>query len=241
MRNGNYRCLLFDLDDTLFDHTRCFKEAIISMVNSNDCLNHLDEEMFLHTFIKVNHTLWKDFQEKRLTFQEFTINRLSLTLDEYSLNLSHDEVKVINERYHENYLQNIVPDQHVIQLLNRLHEKYTLGILTNGTIHNAYKKISRLGLSKFFKDDQLFISEEIGRSKPDPFTFLHVSGRLGILPENTLFVGDNYYTDICGADAVGMDTLWVNPSFYKEPLDLTPTFTVQTILELEEVLLRENR
>jgi HAD superfamily hydrolase (TIGR01509 family) len=229
-----YNVLLFDLDDTLFNHSYCYKKAVTETVKSYDCLNHLDEEVFFTAFVKNNHQLWNEFQSKKITFQEFTLNRLRMTLNQLYVNISVEETENINAFYHGNYLNNIVPDPQTQKLLKRLKGTFKMGLVTNGACFNAYNKVHRLGLNDVFRDEYIIVSEETGYSKPQPQIFHHVLEKFKVKPQEALFIGDNYYTDICGASSIGMDTVWVNHFDLKPPMDTKPTYTVKSIFALED-------
>ena len=52
--------------------------------------------------------------------------------------------------------------------------------------------------------DGVFSSELMGRTKPEPEAFLVPCRSMGVLPAETLYVGDNYPTDIAGAWNAGL-------------------------------------
>src|SRR5690349_24059658 len=52
----------------------------------------------------------------------------------------------------------------------------------------------------------LFPYSTLFRSKPDPAIFEHALNAIGVVPGETLFVGDNLANDIAGAAALGMHT-----------------------------------
>jgi putative hydrolase of the HAD superfamily len=60
------------------------------------------------------------------------------------------------------------------------------------------------------KFETVVISSEVGVSKPHERIFRIALERAGIEPEDCLYVGDNYYDDAVGAEAVGMKALVVN-------------------------------
>ena len=77
--------------------------------------------------------------------------------------------------------------------------------------------------------DVLVFSEEVGALKPQPEIFLYARDRLGVEPENAIFVGDRLDTDVQGAARVGMTTvqaLWFRahdtPSIEPDFLAFTP-------------------
>ncbi|XXM71068.1 HAD family hydrolase [Lysinibacillus sphaericus] len=235
MLKEKYDALLFDLDDTLFNHSYCYKQAIRDIVKCHSGLGNVDEELFISTFLKVNQELWKDFQSNKISFRELSLKRLRMTFNKFSVNAGKEEIESINEIYHGNYLKNIVPDLQINHLIEQIIGSFKVGIITNGTSYNAYKKVQRLELNDLFKNEQIIVSEEIGYSKPHRQIFRHALDRLKIKPERTLFIGDNYYTDMCGADAAGMDTLWINPDELKPPLDFIPAYIVKSVLDIEHL------
>ncbi len=57
----------------------------------------------------------------------------------------------------------------------------------------------------------IYVSSEVGSSKPDSKMFELALEDTGLMPSECLYVGDNYYDDYEGASKVGMDTLIINP------------------------------
>ncbi len=81
------------------------------------------------------------------------------------------------------------------------------GIVTNGS-YRQKRKIEVLGLDRL--TSCLFISEVFGCKKPEAEIFLAAASCLGSVAEEVLFVGDNPYADIWGAQRVGMRTAWLH-------------------------------
>ncbi|HEV7639255.1 MAG TPA: HAD-IA family hydrolase [Gaiellaceae bacterium] len=85
--------------------------------------------------------------------------------------------------------------------------------LKTGLVANSWPDPARLlradvqafGLAEQF--DVIVFSEEVGFRKPQPEIFLHALERLGVEPENAMFVGDRLETDVQGAARVGMATV----------------------------------
>jgi putative hydrolase of the HAD superfamily len=66
-------------------------------------------------------------------------------------------------------------------------------------------------------DDAVF-SCAVGLAKPDPRIYRLACERLGVEPEETLFVGDGANDELAGAAAVGMHAVLVLPPGRDEPL-----------------------
>ena len=102
----------------------------------------------------------------------------------------------------------ISPDKKLETLINKLRQKYIVGILSNGDINSVIRKITAVGLSpKLFSP--LVATYEFGVVKPDPAPFLKVIEAAGVRPEESVYIGDREETDILGAKAVGMRTIMV--------------------------------
>lgn len=97
----------------------------------------------------------------------------------------------------------------VKETLGRLRE---LGkrvfLLSNAQSDFTRPEIELLGLTDCF--DGILISSEEGCRKPSPVFFRRLTERYGLTPENCLMIGNDVNTDIKGAKAVGMDTLYIH-------------------------------
>jgi putative hydrolase of the HAD superfamily len=97
---------------------------------------------------------------------------------------------------------------HTHALLDSLRDR---GLAT-GLVSNAFdpgwllhEDLARMGLED--RLDVAVFSSEIGKRKPHPAIFQAVLERLGVAPEEALFVGDRRYEDIRGAKELGMATV----------------------------------
>jgi HAD superfamily hydrolase (TIGR01509 family) len=60
------------------------------------------------------------------------------------------------------------------------------------------------GLDSWFRDENIFSAEDVGRGKPDPDLFLHAAARMGVAPERCVVVEDSLL-GVRAALAAGMD------------------------------------
>ena len=93
-------------------------------------------------------------------------------------------------------------DAEMLQALSQLRANgWTIGIVSNATPDEvAYWSECPL---RDAVDDAVF-SCQIGYMKPDPEIYNLACGRLGIVPTQTVFVGDGGFDELQGAAAVGM-------------------------------------
>jgi HAD superfamily hydrolase (TIGR01549 family) len=95
----------------------------------------------------------------------------------------------------------------VTDLLNSLGRRYRLGLLTNGSTEMQWPKVRDLDLEPLFHT--IIVAGDHGVYKPDGEAFRLLAERLGTHPDRTLFVGDNYESDVRGAHEAGMRTAWL--------------------------------
>lgn len=106
-----------------------------------------------------------------------------------------------------------------------------IGLISN-VFHPGllYRRIlDREGLFDYF--DYTLFSSEFPVRKPHPDIFLHAAKMLGVEPEECLYIGDTFDTDIVGAQGVGMGTLWINRKADRDPDRLAATPHVAGTLE----------
>lgn len=95
------------------------------------------------------------------------------------------------------------------QVLRSLGRTWDIGVLTNGEPDVQRRKVAALGVGDLV-DVVLFAAEcGDGTGKPAPDGFCAALRRLNVEPERAVFVGDDLYTDIEGAAAVGMNTIHI--------------------------------
>ena len=100
-----------------------------------------------------------------------------------------------------------VPDATITTLQALRDRGLTMGLVSNITLLPAllYADLESFGLAPFLS--AVAFSSEVGWRKPDRRIFAHVLDRLGVAPEETVFVGDRLFDDVGGASAVGMRTV----------------------------------
>jgi putative hydrolase of the HAD superfamily len=86
-------------------------------------------------------------------------------------------------------------------LLSLRRSGYLLAALSDFPVED---KLRYLGVEDIF--DLAMSSEETGYLKPHEVPFLHLARRLGVAPEEVLYVGNSAEYDVQGAGSVGMKT-----------------------------------
>lgn len=99
---------------------------------------------------------------------------------------------------------------------------YRLGIISNWT-STLEETCRRLGLACFCT--VIVASAMVGYAKPHPRIFQAALDRAGVRPEQALYIGDRYDTDVAGARAAGMDALLLQRGVQPEVRGAAPVDT----------------
>jgi FMN phosphatase YigB (HAD superfamily) len=98
--------------------------------------------------------------------------------------------------------------------------------------------LERAGLNRLFR--WVITSVDAGARKPAPQFFHYALARCGLAREDVLFVGNQLNTDIAGAEALGIATVWLSGPHYRSaddgPCSASPTYTIQTLTALPALL-----
>ena len=119
-------------------------------------------------------------------------------------------------------------------MLDELKGKYKLLLLTNGSPDLQNTKLTITPeLVPYF--DEIVISGDFGRGKPDPTIFEHALERMGLKKDEAIMVGDNLMTDILGASRAGIKSVWIN-RHDKERNEVVPTYEITHLEQLFPIL-----
>ncbi|WP_156289761.1 HAD family hydrolase [Oceanobacillus salinisoli] len=121
-----------------------------------------------------------------------------------------------------------------LKVLDSLRGEYRLLLLTNGSpeLQNIKLEITP-ELRPYF--DEILISGDFGKGKPDPSIFEHALSLIGLSADEVLMVGDNLNTDILGANRTGIRSVWINRKGI-ENVEVKPTYEVKSLTEVLELV-----
>ena len=202
------RAVLFDLDDTLYDHLHGARSALISMQRRHSELQAAPirelEDRYSHALESIHVRLLRG----ELTQAEARAIRMRQFFAGFGVDIRTDEDALEEYRRFRNAYDaacQVVHGSH--DLLKRLRGTVKLGVITNNLVSEQIPKLEQLDLKKYF--DAITISEEVGVAKPNPRIFEVALTRLGETPENAVIVGDSLSSDIEGGLAMGIRCVWI--------------------------------
>lgn len=85
---------------------------------------------------------------------------------------------------------------------------YRLGVVSNSD-GRVLEGLEAVGLVEPF--ELIIDSAHVGVEKPDPRIFAIALERLGLSPDEALYVGDLYEVDVLGARAAGLEVILIDP------------------------------
>ena len=230
---SKYKCVLFDLDHTLWDYESNCAEAISDLFHKYE-LKHRGVDSithFLKTFNAVNTPLWDQYDRGEthrdvIRFERFNRILLQVGVDDYplSLRMSADYVAESPRK------KNLMP--FAIEVLDYLHAKYSMFIITNGFDEIQGTKLISTGIEKYFKD--VITSEKAGHKKPAKEIFNYTLLQNGFLSHEAIMIGDNLLTDIAGARNASIDTIFYNATGIRHTAKVT--HEIKSLEELKGIL-----
>ncbi|MEW9529502.1 HAD family hydrolase [Microbispora sp. NPDC049125] len=202
------RAILFDLDETLFDHRRAVAYAATRWTESVSPV---------HELLMETPALWLDLEDKHLpawhagecSFAEQRRRRLREFCGRLGLPVPSDLDAAYAEflRHYEDAWA-AFPD--AAPMLDALEGRgLTLGVLTNGVPVQQEAKLRRIGLMD--RMEVVLTPDALGGNfKPAAECYLEAAAKLGLRPEEVLLVGDNLLLDAVGPTMVGMHGVWLD-------------------------------
>ncbi|WP_372768843.1 pyrimidine 5'-nucleotidase [Pseudoalteromonas sp.] len=194
-----YQWIVFDADETLF-HFDAF--AGLKQLFSN--YNIVFEKSDFDEFQSVNKPLWIDYQNGTISAKELQVKRFTLWGDKLDV-----DPALLNQQFIAAMADICQCLPGARKLLELLHGKAKLAIITNGFTALQQVRLARTDLTHFF--EHVIISEQVGVAKPNIAIFDHALQLFGSPEKSTvLMVGDTLSSDILGGKNAGLDTCWIN-------------------------------
>lgn len=222
--------IVFDLDDTLCDYQSAKRNAV-NLINQILATASIDVDQFWNHYRLVEPKLFRQFLDKTLSKEQYRLRRYADILQESHENALDLALK-LNIVYMQEANRNIQLFEDAVPLIQSLKQKGIRGaILTNGPSDGQRDKLEALKLLQYI--NRIYISEEIGFSKPSSQAFEFVLQDLGIERTDMIFVGDSLEDDVEGAKRSGIIAILIDrDNRYPNYADLK----VKTLLDLSTVI-----
>ena len=228
--------LVFDLDDTLYSKQQVFLTTL------KKCFPTFSTDIDVYkVYQEKSEIAFESFTKGHITLEENHFSRVESTLS--SLGLDSSKASVI--RFKETYqyvMDHIELDSDWLHFFDKVKNHTTLVLLTNGPTRHQSKKITSLGLEKWFDSSRIFISETTGVPKPNAEAFMNVERLFpDVSTKDFWMIGDDLINDIEGAKNRNWNTIYfkfgekkseVNPKPLSSPKELLAKLEKEAFISL---------
>ena len=179
------RAVLFDLDDTLFDHRESAAEALRRVQAAHECFRRVpfDEFEMLHSALL--EELHPEVLNARLEMDEARRERFRRLFKRCGMQASEELCATTAHTYRTDYMEARRAVAGAASLVAAVRSRAKVGIVSNNMLQEQRDKLEFCGLSAHV--DALIVSEEAGVSKPDPAIFRMALDALGVTADQ---IGD---------------------------------------------------
>jgi putative hydrolase of the HAD superfamily len=202
------KVVLFDMDDTIFDHALTCRDALARLRQETPVLRGRSSTELWVEYGRLLERVQPDIASGVLTIDQARTERFVRLAAFCGGSASDAEAQEWSRTYRAYYqsLRRLVPGAR--RLLEQLHGRTVLGVVTNNQVAEQEEKVAHFGLDGLI--DILVVSEGVGVSKPDPRIFSLALDRAGAEPGEAVMIGDSWENDVRGARGAGIPAVWFN-------------------------------
>ena len=199
-----FKGVIFDIDGTLYSYMANDKVALKSLCRFAEKNLAVDEKNFLKAYFEARRIVKERLTDggsrhSRVLFFQTTLELLGKNSFLY--------MGEMYDCYWDNFLNGMQAFDGAAEFIHKLRANgVKTALCTDMTTQIQYRKINRLGFSKFF--DFMVSSEETGREKPSPVMFELALKKMKVNANETAYFGDSLDRDIEGAANVGITPFW---------------------------------
>jgi putative hydrolase of the HAD superfamily len=219
--------VLFDIDDTLVDHTSAVSAGVTWLHAAVRPQAPLP--LFLAAWHDAMRQHFPRYLNGEITYQDQRRARVRQTIHS---ELTDGEIDELFDGYTSAYEAHwsLFPD---VLSCHDGHAEHRHGIISNGKGVEQRSKLERTGIMERF--EAIHISSECGHAKPAAEIFHRACRVAGVAVEDAVYVGDLYETDALGARRAGLLGVWLDRKQSRRADHAPPV--ICGLAELREVLL----
>ena len=197
-----YDIVLMDADETIYDFKRAERTALSATLKSFG-VEPTDEIIAIYS--EGNQRCWKALERGDITRDELKGKRFAMLFDR--IGAKPADFLAVNAMYEHNlsFCGFMLPG--ATDFVRKLHEECSVKIYiaTNGLTVPQTGRFERSGIDRYV--DGIYISEQVGASKPDPAYFDYLFTDLGVTDRSrSIILGDSLTSDMQGGRNAGITT-----------------------------------
>lgn len=205
-----HRNFLFDLDQTLLDFHASEYKALGIVLRENG-LSFSDG--IYRAFKAYNQSLWLELEKGMITRTELFTKRFLDVFSRCEGDASRLDPLKVNDEFIRTMSVNGVLMDGALEFVEKVKKEIPFAriyIASNGATVNAKGRIASTGLDRYI--DGLFISEEMGVTKPAAEFFDRCLEGIGEPGASCIMIGDSLSSDMLGAKNASLASVWFMPS-----------------------------
>jgi putative hydrolase of the HAD superfamily len=196
--------VLFDLDDTLFAHSRAVAHGVLAHRTALGLPGDSATEFARWTELEEHH--YHRYLRGELAHQDMRRARARGFVEPFGIALSDEHADAWFASYLELYRTGWSLYDDTIEALDTLGTRF--GIITNAELGFQLGKLDALGIAGRF--EHVIASGDVGFAKPDARIFLTAVQAFGVDASHAAYVGDRLHTDAIGAARAGLAGVWLD-------------------------------
>lgn len=208
--------VIFDIDDTLYNYGKGHEAGMRQLCLYAKEHFQVEPEEFCEAYKRMNQEITEKLGRDNAAIHSRSI-RIQNLLEKWGKPL-FPHVKAMYHAYWDTLLKESGPEPGAIACMEELKSMgITIGIGTDMTAMMQYEKLETFGFAPYIF--HMVTSQEAGAEKPHADFMALCIQKSGALPEECVFVGDNFKKDACGASTHGMHGVWYNVRGRELPKD----------------------
>lgn len=151
------------------------------------------------------------YQNEKITNYQKIIKRCLIKLKEHGLlEIKEPEIKRFAFLFEKNVRKSVKVNIHFLKILKKIKAKNKIKLcIYSSQIKNKVIRLLKEQDVKLF--DIIYGRDNFNEPKPSVKNLEKICDELGVLPKDTLMIGDNAVMDLMPAKLLGMTTLLINP------------------------------
>lgn len=192
--------VLLDADETVYDFKLAEKTAV-SHTLERFGVTPTDEVVTRYSAI--NLSCWKALERGELSREDLKPTRFQMLFEQ--LGAQPVDFHAVNDTYEHNLSHQAFLLDGALEFVKELHEHCGIYLATNGLTIPQTGRFNRAAVKPYV--DGIYISEQIGASKPDKAYFDYIFRDLGITDKSrVIMLGDSLTSDMRGGRNAGITT-----------------------------------
>lgn len=229
------KVILWDIDGTLLDFGRAETYAMkkcFEILGLGVCTDEM-----VSRYAVINKKYWEQLERGQITKAQTLTGRFVEFFEKEGLPAG--QADAFNREYQMRLGDQVFFNDNGKALVTSLRPMVKQYAVTNGTLTAQRKKLARSGLDKLL--DGVFISDEIGKEKPDiaffEHTFKHLSAsQQKVRKDEIMIVGDSLTSDMQGGNNAGILCCWYDPAGQACPAGLRIDYQIRDLWQVADIV-----